>query len=273
MTHDAHNSPPHRTDTEERLVRALAARAGQVTHRSLRPTAPPAPNWAARGRMPLLFALAAATASVALLSTAVVSLVSGTDRGRVAGDPAPGVSAPPPLTQQPSPSAVSSTRAAPPPSAPAPPGSPLPPPSTETSSAPSASRAVTVVYGPAGERTTLRTGGGVTTFIVNIHNGTGDDMDATDTLTITPGAGSGPLRPGDVNVSLRSSDGTWRPLGSTTPTGHEARLSGTAGTPLKSDADHTYELRVSLGPDLPEAVTTLHLTVFSDAGSETVTVA
>ncbi|OII61272.1 MULTISPECIES: hypothetical protein [unclassified Streptomyces] len=271
-THDAHDSTSPRTDTEERLVRALAARAGQVTHHSLRPAAPPVPNWAARGRMPLVFALAAAAASVALLSTAVVSLLSGTDRGHVAGDPTPGISTPPSPTRSPSPSAAPSTRAATPPSTSVSPGSPLPPPpSDESPSAPPASRAVTLVYGLAGDTTVLRTGGGFTTFRVTVDNVMGEDVDATDIMTIKPANGT--LRPGDVNVSLRASDGTWGPLGSTTPTGHEARLSGADGTPLKADAEHTYEVRVSLGPNFPDAVTTLHMAVSSDAGGETVTVA
>ncbi|GGQ05495.1 hypothetical protein [Streptomyces roseolilacinus] len=288
---DAHGTDAHGTDdphgagdrrgltpTEDLLVRALAARAGQLTHHSLRPARPPAPNWAARGRGPLVLALAASVASVALVGTAAVSLLRGPDRAGVADTPPARVSAPPSLT--PSPSATPSTRpgtASPTgPSAepgttaesPSASGGGAAPPPVERESTPP-SRTVTIVYGAMEKTTTLRTGGDGTAFLATVHNTLGRPAEnTTDMLTVTVDGGSGTLRPGDVSVSLRDG-GDWRAVGATGSSGVEARLTAPGGETLGAERQRVHEVRVSLGTSFPQGVTRLRINVFSDAGSET----
>ncbi|GAA4913640.1 hypothetical protein ACFPM3_23290 [Streptomyces coeruleoprunus] len=270
------------TEIEERLVRALAARAGQVTHQSLRPAAPPAPNWAARGRAPLVLALAAAAASVALLSTAAVSLVNGTDKAPVAGTPSD-VPAPPALTTSPSTGPSPSARSggdedrdgtsAPPPSTTTPSGAVNPGAQDPGGDTAPASRTVTMTLGASGETVPLRTGGDVITLRVKISNTVGETVeDASDVLSIVP-RGSGTLKTGDIKVSLLGGDGRWQAVGSTSPSSFGAELSGADGTTLKAGEERTYELRVSLGSSFPSDITGLRATVFSNAGEETLTAA
>ncbi|WP_149179280.1 hypothetical protein [Streptomyces sp. TRM49041] len=249
-------------DTEERLIRALAARAEQVTAHSLRPAAPPAPNWAARGRGPLILALAAATASVALLSTAAVSLLATPEKAPVAGTPSE-VSAPPSLTTRPEASED------PPPATPA---APVSPGGGESSrdTAPPVSRSVTVVFAETGKPLTLRTGGEAVTFTVTITNNTGVTVqDAADILTIRPeGGAAGALGAGDIKVSRLGPDGRWQAVGSAGSSGYEARLASGA---LEESEERTHTLRIALGESFPTGVSRLQAAVFSNGGGESVT--
>ncbi|MFF9630720.1 hypothetical protein [Streptomyces fradiae] len=268
------------TPTEERLIRALAARAEQVTPHSLRPAAPPTGNWAARGRAPLVLALAASVASVALVGTAAVSLLTPPEKAPVAGTPS--AVPEPPVSRPPGPSAPAPSA---PPVGSAPPGttpsggtgvpgtSPDPGTGTGTGTGgtgpgsgpdggPQAgSRAVTVVLGEAGATRTLRTGGDPLTLTVTVLNTTGGDAeDATDNLSVA--AEGGTLSGGDVNVSLLAEDGSWRPIG------HTARL--TTAT-LPAGESRTHRVRISLPEGFPASVTRLRVTAFSNAGEETIT--
>ncbi|WOI58785.1 hypothetical protein [Streptomyces fradiae] len=274
------------TPTEERLIRALAARAEQVTPHSLRPAAPPTGNWAARGRAPLVLALAASVASVALVGTAAVSLLAPPEKAPVAGTPS--AVPEPPVSRPPGPSAPGPSA---PPVGPPPPGttpsggtgvpgtgtSPDPGTSTGTGTGtgtggtgpgsgsdggpPTGSRTVTVLLGEAGATRTLRTGGDALTLTVTVLNTTGGDVEnATDNLSLT--AEGGTLSGGDVNMSLLAENGTWRPIG------HTARL--TTAT-LPAGESRTHRVRVSLPERFPASVTRLRVTAFSNAGEETIT--
>ncbi|WP_411574046.1 hypothetical protein [Streptomyces fradiae] len=271
------------TPTEERLIRALAARAEQVTPHSLRPAAPPTGNWAAQGRAPLVLALAASVASVALVGTAAVSLMAPPEKAPVAGTPS--AVPEPPVSRPPGPSTGASAppvRSSPPSTSPSGgtgvPGtgtSPDPGTSTGTGAGAGAggsgpgsdggtaagSRAVTVLLGEAGTTRTLRTGGDPLTLTVTILNMNGEDVeDATDNLSLT--AEGGTLSGGDVNVSLLTDDGTWRPIG------HTARL---VTATLPAGESRTHRVRISLPEDFPASVTRLRVTAFSNAGEETIT--
>ncbi|MFG3498708.1 hypothetical protein [Streptomyces sp. NPDC047928] len=258
MTNDPTAAGDSRTETEDRLARALAARAAQVTHHSLRPAAPPAPNWAARGRGPLVLALAAAITSVALVSTAAVSMLTEPEGTGVANTSPSDVPAPPSLTASPSPSTT--------PSAPA---SAVAPPAGTTQPV---SRSVTVVYGDDARTVTMRTGGGVTAFTLRIDNDMVTAENASDVLTITPDGGSGTLRAGDIKVSLRTADGGWRPVGTTGPSGYEGRLTDADGETIEEGAPRVHELRIALGSSFPQGVTRLRMNAISDGGTETITV-
>ncbi|MFI6639531.1 hypothetical protein [Streptomyces sp. NPDC050504] len=258
------------TEIEDRLTRALAARADQVTHHSLRPGAPPSPNWAARGRGPLVLALAAGVAAVALVGGAAVSYFdrAAPERAPVAGEPSP----PAPVSGSPSPSPSPGGSASPGATgSPDPSGSsgapdPDAPDSSESSTDP-ASRTVTVAYGTRNQTFALRTGSGVASLSATVTNNLGEAvLGATDMLTIVPEGGS--LRPGDVNVSVRDGAGGWRPVGRTTPEGYEARLTGADGGDLGAGASRTHEVRVSLGAGFPSGVGRLRVSLFSEAGAE-----
>ncbi|MFF8384884.1 hypothetical protein ACF053_14750 [Streptomyces kanasensis] len=268
---------PELTETEDLLVRALAARAGQLTPHSLRPASPPTVNWAARGRGPLVLALAASVAAVALVGGAAVSLLRTPDGTDVGDTPPSRVTAPPSLS--PSPSGSPSTRASDPgvpegsrspstgataPSSPAGAVAPQPPEGETTPP----SRTVTLVYGAMAKSTTLRTGGDGTVFVATVTNTLGEPAEnASDVLTVQVAEGTGTLEPGDVKVSLRDG-GTWQAVGSTGPSGVEARLTGPDGKTLGEDQERAHEVRIALGEGFPKDVTRLRITVFSDGGSE-----
>ncbi|MEU2156495.1 hypothetical protein ABZ532_15990 [Streptomyces sp. NPDC019396] len=240
---------------EERLTRALSARAEQVTVHSLRPAAPPQPNWTARGRGPLLFALAAAVTAVALMGTAVVTMTQRPGDAPVADLP-PGVVSPAPtVSPDPGPSGV-------------PPQSPTAPDVPEQPS----SRSVTIVYGPPDRSFTLRTGGGTASLDATVANNVGEAVEqATDVLTITPESG-GTLPAGAVNVSLRDpATGAWRPVGGVSGSVYEAYLSGVAGARLDASASRTHRIRISLGEAFPAGVGRLRVSLSSDGGEETLT--
>ncbi|MEU1123161.1 hypothetical protein ABZ371_06150 [Streptomyces sp. NPDC005899] len=255
-----HDARPARTRTEELLVRALAARAGQITHHSLRPGAPPVGNWAARGRGPLLMALAASVAGVALVGGAVMTLTAQDPRPGVATAPTTGMSTPAPLPSAPAPStppASPSGRA----SSPSGEGVVVPPPEGDTAPA---RRTVKVVYGPQNATTTLRTGGAARVFEATVTNIQGEPAeDAADILTVTAGAGT--LRPGYVRVSVYEA-GAWKPVGGTDSGGYTAEL---ARGSLADGAERTVRVRVQLGSDLPGTIDDLRVSFFSDGGSET----
>ncbi|MFD7611865.1 hypothetical protein [Streptomyces sp. NPDC059828] len=242
---------------EERLTRALSARAEQVTIHSLRPAAPPQPNWTARGRGPLLFALAAAVTAVALMGTALVTLTQRPGNAPAADLPPGVVSSAPTVPPAPgnSPSGV-------------PPQSPSAPEAPEQPSG----RAVTIVYGPPDRSFTLRTGGGTAALDATVANNVGEAVEqATDVLTITPESG-GTLPAGAVNVSLRDpATGAWRPVGGLSGSAYEAYLSGAAGARLDASASRTHQIRISLGEAFPEGVGRLRVSLSSDGGEETLT--
>ncbi|CAL9457346.1 hypothetical protein [Streptomyces sp. enrichment culture] len=267
------------TETEERLIRALAARAEQVTPHSLRPAAPPTGNWAARGRAPLVLALAASVASVALVGTAAVSLLAPPEKAPVAGTPSPVPE--PPAPDTPRPSAPKASGKPVEPSAPgtSPSGIPGTTPDPEASTDPGAgpgsgpgsappeqssqaqSREVSVIFQGSDETRTLRPGGGTLTFTVTVLNTNGHTIEnATDDLSIT--ADGGTLGAGDLNVSLLGEDGTWRPIAPT------ARL--TTAT-LAEGGSRSHKVRVSLREGFPAGVDRLRVTAFSNAGQESVT--
>ncbi|MFD8797479.1 hypothetical protein [Streptomyces atroolivaceus] len=251
---------PGLTGTEDLLVRALAARAGQITHHSLRPGTPPAGSWAARGRGPLVLALAASVAGVALVGGAVMSLTGKDPRPGVAAAPSPGVSTPPPLPSSPVPSTPPTSPSAPA-SSPSGGGTVVPPPDGDTAPV---SRTVKVLYGPQNATTTLRTGGAVRMFdatVTNIQGETADD--AADILTVT--AGGGTLRPGDIQVSVYEAGG-WKPVGRADGTGYTAEL---ARGSLAEGAERVLRFRVGLDSAFPADIGDLRVSFFSDGGSET----
>ncbi|MEU2179890.1 hypothetical protein [Streptomyces thermolilacinus] len=264
------------TEVEERLIRALAARAEQVTPHSLRPAAPPTGNWAARGRAPLVLALAASVASVALVGTAAVSLLSPREQGSVAGTPSPVPEPPAPGTPSPSAPRASGKPVEPGtspshiPDTPDPgtdkgagtgagPGTGPGSGSGESSQAPP--REVGLFFQGSDQTRTLRPGGATLTFTVTVLNTMGHTVEnATDDLSIT--AEGTPLGAGDLNVSLLGEDGVWRPIGST------ARL--TTAT-LAEGESRTHKIRVSLAEGFPSTVDRLQVTAFSNGGQESLT--
>ncbi|MEU3446296.1 hypothetical protein AB0H29_03560 [Streptomyces thermolilacinus] len=269
------------TEVEERLIRALAARAEQVTPHSLRPAAPPTGNWAARGRAPLVLALAASVASVALVGTAAVSLLSPREQGSVAGTPSPVPEPPAPGT--PSPSAPKASGKPVEPSAPGTSPSHIPGtsgPGTDkdpgadagtgagpgTGPGPGESsqarlREVGLFFQGSNQTRTLRPGGATLTFTVTVLNTLGHTIEnATDDLSIT--AEGATLGGGGLNVSLLGEDGVWRPISPT------ARL--TTAT-LAEGESRTHKVRVSLAEGFPPTVDRLQVTAFSNGGQETVT--
>lgn len=269
MTTRNPDNPEHgngHTATEELLIRALAARAEQIGPHSLRPGSPPSPNWAARGRGPLMFALAAAVAGAALVSASVVTMLGQPDRDPVAKTP-PTVA---PLTPSPPATAVTSgpaTSVPPGPSNPSGPADPSGPSNTSTS------RSVTVAYGPASGTFTLRTGEGVAAMTAKVENRSENAVEnVSEVLTIKAEAGSGTLRAGDISVSLRDpATGAWRPVGGIGTAGYEATLAGSGGADLAGLSSRTHEIRVSLGSSFPAGITRLKIELFSDADVETLT--
>ncbi|OEJ95661.1 hypothetical protein [Streptomyces thermolilacinus] len=270
------------TEVEERLIRALAARAEQVTPHSLRPAAPPTGNWAARGRAPLVLALAASVASVALVGTAAVSLLTPREQGSVAGTPSPVPEPPAPGT--PSPSAPKASGKPVEPSAPGTspshlPGTPDPATDKDAGADPGAGtgagpgtvpgsgstqaqpREVGLFFQGSNETRTLRPGGATLTFTVTVLNTIGHTVEnATDDLSIT--ADGATLGAGDLNVSLLGEDGVWRPISPT------ARL--TTAT-LAEGESRAHKIRLSLAEGFPATVDRLQVTAFSNGGQETVT--
>ncbi|MFI9584470.1 hypothetical protein ACIHCQ_22130 [Streptomyces sp. NPDC052236] len=264
--HDGHDG---HTATEELLVRALAARAEQIGPHSLRPGNPPSPNWAARGRGPLMFALAAAVAGAALVGASVVTMLWEPDADPVAKTP-PTVA---PLTPSPPATAVTpgpATSAPPGPSGPANPSGPADPSGPSNTST---SRSVTVAYGPASSTFTLRTGEGVAAMTAKVENKSEDAAEnVSEVLTIEADAGGGTLGAGDISVSLRDpATGAWRPVGGIGTAGYEATLAGSGGADLAGLSSRTHDIRVSLGSSFPAGITRLKIELFSDADEETLT--
>ncbi|MET7368992.1 hypothetical protein ABZS61_24695 [Streptomyces sp. NPDC005566] len=252
--HEApHDEPSSLTETEDLLVRALSARAEQITHHSLRPGSPPVGSWTARGRGPLVLALAAGVVSVALVGGAAMTLTDRSGKqSDVAVSPTTGVTAPPPLSPSHTPSSPS-TGATP----------VVPPPDEGTTPA---SRTVTVTYGPARDSFSLRTGGAVRTLTATVNNNVGTTVEAaTDILTVT--AEGGILRPGDVRVAVQNDD-VWKPAGSADGATYTAEL---ASGRLAEDAERTHRVRISLSSDFPAGITGLQISLFSDGGSEALT--
>ncbi|MFD5426996.1 hypothetical protein [Streptomyces sp. NPDC127084] len=251
------DGPATGTRVEDLLTKALAARAEQVTGHSLRPAAPPRPNWAARGRGPLLFALAASVTAVALIGTAVVTMTQRPGDAPVADLPPEVVAVSP--TASPDPTSSSGTASPESPSVPEAPEQP-------------AVRTVTVVYGPPDRTFTLRTGGGTASLEARIDNTLGVAVEqATDVLIITPESG-GTLPAGALSVSLRDpASGAWRPVGAVSGSAFEAYLTGASGARLGVGASRTHEVRVSLGEAFPAGISRLRVSLSSDGGSETLT--
>jgi hypothetical protein len=254
------------TATEELLIRALAARAEQIGPHSLRPGTPPAPNWAARGRGPLVFALAAAVAGTALVSASLVTMLGQPDRDSAAKTP-PTVSTATVPPSQP-------VTAGPTESAPPGPGNPSGPASPSSPSNTSVSRSVTVTYGPANSTLTLRTGQTFAALTAKVDNGEAEVLEnVSEMLTVKADGGTGTLEAGDISVSLRDpGTGAWQPVGGIGSAGYEAALAGSGGADLAAGSSRTHQIRISLGSSFPAGITRLKIELFSGAGQETLTV-
>ncbi|MFF3404337.1 hypothetical protein ACFYW6_38675 [Streptomyces sp. NPDC002659] len=240
------------SQVENLLTRALTARAEQITTHSLRPASPPTPNWAARGRAPLILALAAAIVAVALMGTATVTTFFAPKPAPVADVPNPVVST------APSPPPTSSS------------SDPTTPSRIVPSSEPA--RTVTVVYGPPNRTFTLRTGEGVASLTATVQNNVGEDVEnASDILTITPDT-RGSFKVAALNVSLLDPDtGTWRPVGTVNGSTFEAHLTGPTGIRLPTGESRTHQVRISLTSEFPASVERLRIVLTSDGGGETLT--
>ncbi|MFF9350962.1 hypothetical protein [Streptomyces sp. NPDC014734] len=225
---DPHDDGSVPTRTEDLLVRALAARAEQITGHSLRPGEPPPAARAGRGRGRLVLALAAGVTVVALVGGVTTTLADRDGRSDDTASPTAGASAPPP----------------------------------PDGDVPGTSRLVRVAYGPQDTRFTLRTGGTRRVFDAMVTNNIGRTVFARDVLTITPEGGG--LRTGDISLSVYRA-GAWQPIGRTDGTVYTAEL---ARGSLADGAERHHRFRLGLNSAFPSDVGVLRVSFMSNGGRE-----